>query len=153
MTKKVSMTVLVLSLVVVLIAINNPVIAENKGNPKIGYVNMQRLFVNHPDKAISEEKLNQEAKKLQVQLEDEAKDKTKEERQELLEEYQAKLNNLEKNLVLQVMEDINDKVKEVAKNQDITVVLEKPTVLYGGYDLTQDVLDLLVDPEDQKTEE
>ncbi len=109
----------------------------------IGYVNMEKLFINHPAKASSEVELNQEAQRLQKKLETEAKNMTKEERQQLLQRYQEELNGLEKELVEKVMDDINKKIRKVAKEKEISVVVDKQAVFYGGYDLTEDVLEVI----------
>ncbi|OCL25628.1 hypothetical protein U472_14965 [Orenia metallireducens] len=156
MKKNLVFGLLIFAVLGALIMINNPVGAQNDKITEIGYVDMQKIFANHPDKVASEEKLNQEAKRLQKQLEEEAKNMTKEERQELLQKYQQQLNTLERELVAKVMEDINSKVIEIAKEKGITVVVDKPVVIYGGYDLTDEVLSRLTtteNDEENNTEE
>ncbi|GAB6099467.1 hypothetical protein JCM16358_13460 [Halanaerocella petrolearia] len=128
--------------------INQPAKAEKK--PQIGYVDMQKLFNNHPQKVASEGKLQGEAKKLQQELEQEAKDLSKEERQKLLQNYQKQLDKLERDLVGQVMQDINEKISQVAQEKGITIVVDKSAVLTGGYNLTDEVLaEVKAETEDQ----
>jgi len=150
MKKNLIFGLLIFTVLAAVIMIDNPVGAQNDKVAQIAYVDMQKLFANHPDKVASEEKLNEEAKRLQKQLEKEAKNMTKEERQELLEKYQQQLNNLERDLVAEVMQDINNKVMDIAKEKGITVVVEKPVVIYGGYDLTDEVLSRLTTTENNK---
>ncbi|PRX35741.1 periplasmic chaperone for outer membrane proteins Skp [Orenia metallireducens] len=151
MKKNLIFGLLIFAILGVIIMIDNPVGAQNDKATQIAYVDMQQLFANHPDKAASEEKLNEEAKRLQKELEEEAKNMTKEERQEVLEKYQQQLNTLERDLVAEVMKDINDRIIKIAKDKGITVVVEKPVVIYGGYDLTDEVLASLTATE--KTED
>ncbi|MCK8816375.1 OmpH family outer membrane protein [Natroniella sulfidigena] len=144
--KKLLASGLLITLVIVgaLVAVN-PVQAEQAeqeevDNPQIAYVDMESLFLKHPHKEASEEELDQKAEQLQQQLEAEAVGLTKEERQELLKEYQQKLNQLEKDLIQSLIDDINYKIREVAQREDITIIIDQPVVIYGGYDLTAEVL-------------
>lgn len=123
----------------------------DKTEPQIGYVDMQRLFKNHPRKQASENKLKGEAKELQQKLESQAEDLNKEERQELLEEYQQELDSMEQKLIQGVMEDINQTIQQVAQEKGVTVVLDKSVVISGGYNLTEDVLAEIEAKSEQET--
>ena len=112
----------------------------DKTKQQIGYVDMQKLFKNHPRKQASEDELKGKAKELQQKLESQAEDLTKEERQELLQEYQQQLDSMEQKLIQGVMEDINKTIQQVAQEKGVTVVLDKSVVISGGYNLTEDVL-------------
>ncbi|MCK8827778.1 OmpH family outer membrane protein [Natroniella acetigena] len=144
--KKLLASGFLITLVIVgaLVAVN-PVQAEQAEQeevdiPQIVYVDMESLFLKHPHKEASEEELDQKAQQLQQQLEVEAANLTKEERQDLLKEYQQKLNQLERDLVQSLIDDINSKIREVAQRKDITIIVDQPVVIYGGYDLTAEVL-------------
>ncbi|AGB42316.1 outer membrane protein [Halobacteroides halobius DSM 5150] len=147
-------TSLLFAIVLTGVLINQPVKAQKKVEAQIGYVNMQKLFNNHPGKKASEVKLQQEAKSLQKKLEVEAKDLSKEKRQQLLQKYQQQLSELERELVGEVMKDINQKIRQVAQEKEITIVVDKSAVLAGGYNLTDEVLNLIeAETEDKKTDE
>ncbi|TDX59190.1 OmpH family outer membrane protein [Orenia marismortui] len=145
MKKKLIFTLLVFSVLASVFMLNRPVDAEGDKASKVGYVDMQKLFVNHPDKAASESKLNEEAKRIQKKVEEEAKNMTKEEQQELLQKYEQYLKDLERKEISKIFEDINDKIRIVAEENGINVVVDKPAVIYGGYDLTDDVLKVIKD--------
>lgn len=108
---------------------------------QIGYVNMQKLFQNHPQKKSSEQQLETAAQELKKELETRGKTMDKEERQELLQKYQDQLSQQEQELIEAVLADINKKINQVAAEKDISVVLDKSTVIYGGHNLTAAVLD------------
>ena len=125
--------------------ITNPINAEDEVNQeelkeKIGYVDMQKLFQNHPQKKSSEEKLEGDAKKFKKELETKGKTMDKEERQELLKKYQEELNSQEQELINQVLADINEKIRKVADRREISIILDKSAVIYGGHNLTSEVL-------------
>ena len=129
------------------IIIANPINADNENNNKeiakqqIGYVDMQKLFQNHPEKKASEVKLEGKAKKLKEELESKGQNMDKEERQQLLQKYQEQLNQQEQELINGVLADINKKIQKIAKEKGISVVLNKSAVIYGGYNLTAEVLE------------
>ena len=132
----------VISLAVI---IANPIKAEedkavSQPASQIGYVDMQKLFQNHPQKKASEQKLEDEAKKLKEELKDRGKTMDKEERQKLLQKYQGQLNQQEQQLIEEVLTDINNKISQLAAENDISVVLDKSAVIYGGQNLTAQVL-------------
>ena len=134
---------LILSLTII---IANPINADNENNKEIakqqiGYVDMQKLFQNHPQKKASEVKLEGKAKKLKEELEAKGQKMDKEERQQLLQKYQEQLNQQEQELINGVLADINQKIQKIAEEKGISVVLNKSAVIYGGYNLTAEVLE------------
>ncbi|MGM0369035.1 MAG: OmpH family outer membrane protein [Bacillota bacterium] len=139
---------LIFSLLLILsiaLIITNPINAEDEVKQEelkeeIGYVDMQKLFENHPQKESSEQKLEGDAKKFKEELETKGKTMDKEERQELLKKYQEELNSQEQELIDEVLADINEKIRKVADEQEISIILDKSAVIYGGYNLTSEVL-------------
>lgn len=126
--------------------ISNPLIAQKEDADQdsfkqIAYVDMQQLFQNHPQKKSSEEELENEAEKLKEELRNKAQTMDKEARQQLLEEYQSQLSKEEEELVNNVLTDINQKINQVAQERNISLVLDKSAVIYGGENLTAVVLE------------
>lgn len=147
MNKRVVVIGLVSCLLIVA-AVTFTVQADNQSNHRIGYVDLDVLFANHPQKEYSEEQLREEAQSLQQQLEEEAADLTSQERQELLQNYQQQLEELEQDLIAEVMEDINEQISKVAEEAGVSVVLDKSAVVTGGYDLTEEVIEVLQEIEE-----
>ena len=131
----------IVSLAVIIV---NPIQANQEQTveekPQIGYVDMQRLFKNHPQKQASEEELETEAQALKEELKTRAKTMDKEARQELLKKYQNQLSQQEEELINDVLADINQKISQVAQERELSVVLDKSAVIYGGHNLTEIVL-------------
>lgn len=110
---------------------------------EIAYVNLQEVFEAHPDKAEAEAQLNSEAQELQAELESEADDLSQEEQQQLLQQYQEELTQREQELIQEVLADIEGILKELAEEKGVSVVLDGQNVLYGGYDLTPELIEMI----------
>ncbi|MBE3578030.1 MAG: OmpH family outer membrane protein [Limnochordales bacterium] len=105
--------------------------------PSIGYVDSTRLinaYLATPavDKVLQDEK-NRLEKEMATVLEKEKDDQKK---QEIVNQYQARLNAR----IQQEVEKLNTFVAQVAKEKGISLVLDGTAVIYGGVDLTADVM-------------
>ena len=109
----------------------------------IAFVNLEELFEAHPDKAQAEEQLNLEAQELQQELEEKAEDLNQDEQHQLLQEYQQRLNQREQELIQEVLDQIESLIVELAEERGFQVVLDGQNVLYGGYDLTPELIERL----------
>lgn len=65
---------------------------------------------------------------------------TPEQQQQFIEQKQKEMQDKQKELIDPIRNSIEEQVKAVADSRDINVVLDKNNVLYGGQDITQDVL-------------
>lgn len=117
--------------------------AESQTKGQIAYVDLWAVFNVHPEKSIAESELNQLAQSMQIELEDKAKDLSKDQQQNLLKEYQSELSQHEQDLIQNIIESIKDVVVEVAIEKEVKMVLDQKNVIYGGYDMTADVIDFI----------
>ena len=107
---------------------------------RVAYVNLERIFAEHPAKNAAEEKLNQKAAEYQQQLEREAEELSGTEQKELLQSYQNQLQHLEKELLDSVLKEVEAIILKTAEAKKVKFVLEEKDVLYGGSNLTEAVL-------------
>jgi len=107
----------------------------------VGHVDIRRVFEAHPDTMTAEMQLSMEAQEMQQELEEKAADLTEQEQESLLEEFQYRLAMREQELIAEVVGKIEGVVQEVAQERGVDVVLESQNVIFGGQDITQDVLD------------
>lgn len=117
--------------------------AESQSKGQIAYVDLWAVFNVHPEKPVAESELNQLAQSMQIELEEKAKDLSKEQQQNLLKEYQSKLSQHEQDLIQKIIESIKDVVVKVAIEKEVKIVLDQKNVIYGGYDMTADVIDFI----------
>ncbi len=117
--------------------------AQNETEGRIAYVDVQEVFDHHPDKEIAEKELNEAAQSMQSELEEEADELSEEKQQELLQEYQADLSDKEQELIQEVLSKIEGVVESVAEEKEVRLVLDKKNVIYGGYDMTEEVIEYI----------
>lgn len=106
----------------------------------VGIVDYAKLFSEHPGMQAAREKYEAAAKQVQEDFSKQAATMTPEQQQQLLEQKQKELQDKQKELIEPIQNSIKDQVKAVADTRGINVVLDKNNVLYGGQDITQDVL-------------
>ncbi|MGM0415097.1 MAG: OmpH family outer membrane protein [Bacillota bacterium] len=128
---------------VLMLAVGFFMVVPAAAEGEIAYVNLQEVFEAHPDKAEAEAQLNSEAQELQAELESEADDLSQEEQQQLLQQYQEELTQREQELIQEVLADIEGLLNQLAEEKGVSVVLDGQNVLYGGYDLTSELIEMI----------
>lgn len=113
---------------------------DNKSIDSVAYVNLEKVFAEHPARTAAEKELNQKAANYQQQLEEKGGEISGIEQKELLNSYQAQLHNLEAELLNSVLKEAVEIIAETAAEKEVKFVLEEKDVLYGGFNLTDDVL-------------
>lgn len=106
----------------------------------IGFVDMQEVVSNSPDYKNAQQTLAGEADAMQKEFDSKAGNLSDAEKQQLFAQYQQRLSLRKQELMGQVKEKVDAAIKSAAAAQGISVVLEKDSVLFGGKDLTQDVI-------------
>ncbi len=117
--------------------------AESQTKGQIAYVDLWAIFNVHPEKSIAESELNQLAQSMQIELQEKAKELSKDQQQDLLKKYQSELSQHEQDLIQNIIESIKEVVVEVAIEKEVKMVLDQKNVIYGGYDMTGDVIDFI----------
>lgn len=115
--------------------------ASKNPSSNVGKVNMQALVTGHPDYAKAQETFKQENEQLQKDFEEKsASMKTDKEKQEYATQLQQRLQMKERELITEIQNKVNAAIKEVADSKGLSVVLPEQAVVYGGQDITQDVM-------------
>ena len=100
----------------------------------VGIVDYSKLIAEHPGMQPAREKYEAAAKQVQEDFQNQAANMTPEQQQ------QKEMQDKQKELIDPIRNSIEEQVKAVADSRGINVVLDKNNVLYGGQDITQDVL-------------
>lgn len=110
----------------------------------IGYVERGTLLQGSPKYAQAVRQLNSIANKKQQESKA-AFDKEKDEKKKSLifQNFQADMRIEEDKLMAPVIKEIDAAIERAAKQKGVTIVMERSLVLFGGVDLTQDVLNIL----------
>ena len=137
----------------VLLVLSLPMAAEN-----LGFIDMQRAFENYNETQTARVDFEKKQNELKAELElKEAEliqakndNKSEAEIQELYLEIQEELTpkqeeliQLNNQLMTKIRADILSATSKIAKDYGIDTVLDKQAILYGGFDLTDFVIDEL----------
>ncbi|MBI4277747.1 MAG: OmpH family outer membrane protein [Armatimonadetes bacterium] len=109
----------------------------------VGYVDMPRLLESHPRRAASEKALQEFFQAKQREFQDKAKNMAPPQRQQLDRQLQQQILQKRQELLGGLDKDIRTAIAKVARDRTVSVVLDRSVVLYGGVDLTEDVIKLL----------
>ena len=84
--------------------------------------------------------MQQAVQEAQKDFETKSANMSDQEKSDYYQQTQQRLQQKNQELMEPIQKDIEDAVKSVAEAKGLSVVLEKSTVVYGGQDITQDVL-------------
>jgi outer membrane protein len=106
----------------------------------IGYVDMQRALDAHPKKAAQEEALNQFARVKMTEARQQAQGKPPADQQRIQRAATEEVLKRQRDLFSGLDKDIRSAVDKVGRGAGVLVVLDRSVVLYGGTDLTDQVI-------------
>ena len=114
--------------------------APAESNSAIGFVDKQRLVMSHPDIKTIGETLKAETVAAQKEFEEKAKDLAPQEQQRYFAQLDQRIKNKEMELMKPLIDKIDAAVKTVAEAKGLTVVVDSMVVVFGGTDITDDVI-------------
>ncbi len=114
--------------------------APAAGNSAIGYVDRQKLVGMHPDTKGAMEALQAENVQLEKEFNEKAKDMQPQEKQRYGMQLQQRLEKKREELLKPIIDKIDAAIKQVAEAKGITVVVDQMVIIYGGTDLTDEVV-------------
>ena len=109
----------------------------------VGIVDYSQLISQHPGMQAAREKYEEAAKQVQDEFSQKAGSMTPEQQQQFIEQKQKEMQDKQKELLDPIRTSIETQVQSVADSRGINVVMDKNNVLYGGQDITQEVLQKL----------
>ncbi len=106
----------------------------------VGVVDYKQLRAQHPGMQAASEKYEEAAKQARAEFEQQVPNMTPEQQHEFMVKKEKEMQEKTKELLDPINSSIEEQIKAVADTRGINVVLDKENVLYGGQDITQDVL-------------
>ena len=106
----------------------------------IGYVDMARAVGAHPRKASAESALKDYAQSQIGDAQQRMKTMTQPQRDDLQRQVNQEILKKRAELIGGLEKDIRSAIDKVAKQQGVSIVLSREVVLYGGVDLTDQVI-------------
>ena len=106
----------------------------------VGYVNVERVFRNHPDMQATMSVLKLERQKAQQEFEAKAPNLDDKGKQELGQKLTEQVDKKEASLLNPIRAAIRKAIGEVAKAHGIANVVDASAMVFGGMDLTDEVM-------------
>lgn len=120
----------------------SPAVVASAGT--IGYVDFEFLFYAHPEYDVMNKQLQDKAEELYLKVQEEAERlETEEEINELGAYYEYQFEQIEQEVRVDLVGFILQVIEEVAAENGITVVLPESSIIYGGVDLTTQVVEAM----------
>ena len=110
---------------------------------KIGIVDYKYLIDNHPDTLIANATLKAVQDAAKKEYTDKSAKMNDADKKALDLELGQQVEQKRLELLKPILDKVNAAIKQVADSQGISVVIGKSVVIYGGVDITNDVLQLI----------
>ncbi|MCC5467786.1 OmpH family outer membrane protein [Pelosinus baikalensis] len=130
-----------LLLSIVTIAQPSTTYAASKSNvSQVGVVNYQLLVQQHPDAAKSQETMNAAVVQAKSDLDSKSVNMNDQEKQAYYQQLQQGLAIKEKELLGALQNKVDAAIAAIAKAKGLATIVDKGSVVYGGQDITDDVM-------------
>lgn len=121
------------------LAFTNPTTTYAALSP-VGVVNYQLLMNQHPDMAQAQETMNAAFAQAKSDFDTKSVNMSDQEKQSYYQQLQQGLQVKKQDLLGAIQIKVNAAVKEVADSKGLTIIVDKSVVIYGGQDITDDVM-------------
>ena len=115
-------------------------IASAASSSNVGVIDYNQVIAQHPKLQESEEQMKQAVADAQRDFEVRSADMGDQEKQDYYIQTQQRLQQKNQELLTPLRASVETAVKEVANNRGLSIVIDKGAVVYGGMDITQDVI-------------
>lgn len=106
----------------------------------IGVVNYQMLVSQSPELANVRTAMQNEIVTAQKDFDEKSKTMSDAEKQRYYKQLQERIGNKERELMDPVLKNIELQIQKIADKKGLSVVVHKDTVVFGGVDITDDVV-------------
>ena len=118
-------------------------IASAASSVNVGVVDRDAILSQHPDGKNFQTQMNAAIEEVQKDFEEKSKGMTDQEKADYYRQCQQRLAQKQSELMEPILKSVDDTIKKVADSKGLSVVIEKAVVVYGGTDITQDVISRL----------
>ncbi len=115
-------------------------IASAAGSSAVGVVDREQILTAHPKSADLESQMRTAITEVQKDFEEKSQGMNDQEKQDYYRQCQQRLQQKQIELTDPIVKSVDEEIKKVADSKGLSVVLEKAVVVYGGQDITQDVI-------------
>ena len=98
------------------------------------------LITKHPDFETIRTQMQTFAQEVQKEFEEKSSGMSDQEKQDYYQQCQQRLQQKQQELLDPMVKSIDEAIKKVADSKGLSVVIDSAAVVYGGQDITQDVI-------------
>jgi len=106
----------------------------------VGVVDYRQVGSSHPQLQSANAEMQKAVQDAQKEFEEKSKNMSDQEKNDYYQQTQQRLQQKNQELMEPIQKSIEENVKKVAEKKGLSVVLDKSAVVYGGTDITQDVI-------------
>lgn len=106
----------------------------------VGKVNQQTLVSQHPDMAKAQETMQKEVEAAKAEFDAKSATMNEKEKQDYYTQLQQRLNLKQQELIAPIYDKVTAAIKAVADAKGLAVVVDAGNVVFGGQDITEEVL-------------
>ena len=106
----------------------------------VGVIDYRQVMSQHPDLSNVEQQMQTAIADVKREFEEKSAGMNDQEKSDYYQQSQERLRQKQQELASPIEQSIDAAIKKVAENKGLQVVVEKSAVIYGGQDITQDVI-------------
>ena len=115
-------------------------IASAASSSSVGVIDYQQAMAAHPNAQSIPTQMEAAVTEVRKEFEEKSAGMNDQEKQEYYQQCQMRLAQKQQELLEPISRAVDAAIKKVADKKGIAVVIEKSAVVYGGQDITQEVI-------------
>lgn len=115
-------------------------IASAASSSNIGVVELEQILLQHPDMQSFDDKMKTMVEDIKKEFDEKSAGMNDQEKADYYRQCQERILQKREELLEPIMKSIDTAIKSVADKKGLSVVLAKAAVVYGGQDITNDVI-------------
>lgn len=119
-------------------------VASAAGTSSVGVIDRAQVLAQHPKTADLETQMQAAIAEVQKDFQEKSQGMNDQERQDYYLQCQKRLQEKQQELEEPIIKSVDEEIKKAADARGLNVVIEKAAVVYGGQDITDDVLKKIV---------
>lgn len=115
-------------------------IASAASSSSVGVVDSRQIMASHPDVSKLQSQLETTINDVRKEFEEKSAGMNDQEKADYYQQCQDRIRQKQEELVAPIEQSIQAAIKKVADKKGLAVVVDKLAVVYGGQDITQEVI-------------
>lgn len=115
-------------------------IASAASSSNVGIVDSRQIMVSHPDVQNLQSQLETTINEVKKEFDEKSAGMNDQEKADYYRQCQERIAKKQEELLAPIEQSIQAAIKKVADKKGLAVVIDKAAVVYGGQDITQDVI-------------